>query len=72
MQQVKKNNATDAIPLSNEEKAIVEAVTYDGIHLDELMNSLEKEQRKMLHQLVIRLEAKGAIVALPGGYFARR
>ncbi|TKI54947.1 DNA-protecting protein DprA [Brevibacillus antibioticus] len=72
IQLVEKRNATDVISLSNEEKAIVQAVTYEGIHLDELMSSLEKDQRRMLHQLVIRLEAKGAIVALPGGYFARR
>lgn len=69
---VEKSGAGDQITLSNEEKAIVEAVTYEGIHLDELMNSLDKNQRRILYQLVLQLEAKGAIVALPGGYFARR
>ncbi|MFS0553036.1 DNA-processing protein DprA [Brevibacillus sp. 179-C9.3 HS] len=72
MQPVVNSNESNVVPLSNEEKAIVEAVTYDGIHMDELMSSLDKDQRRMLHQVVIRLEAKGAIVALPGGYFARR
>lgn len=58
--------------LSAEESVIVEAITYEGVHVDELVQQLEPHQRKNVHQLLIQLEAKGVLAALPGGYFARR
>ncbi|MGN7470245.1 DNA-processing protein DprA [Brevibacillus sp. SAFN-007a] len=58
--------------LTAEESAIVEAITYEGVHVDELVQRLEPDRRKNVHQLLIRLEAKGILAALPGGYFARR
>lgn len=58
--------------LSPEEKAIVESITYDGVHVDEIVQQLEPDRRKSIHQLMLRLEAKGVLTALPGGYFARR
>ncbi|MFD2371283.1 DNA-processing protein DprA [Brevibacillus sp. GCM10020057] len=54
------------------ERAVLEAVTPEGTHQDELTVRLSPEARPMLHRSLLQLEAKGKIVCLPGGYFAKR
>ncbi|MGG1661431.1 DNA-processing protein DprA [Brevibacillus sp. NRS-1366] len=61
-----------ASALEPDEKAIVSVISHEGTHADDLVGLLEPDMRRNLHQVLIRLEAKGAIVALPGGYFAKR
>lgn len=63
---------SSSMTLTAEESVIVEAITYEGVHVDELVQQLEPDRRKNVHQLLVRLEAKGVLAALPGGYFARR
>ena len=58
--------------LDKEELAIIDIVTHEGIHVDDLLAQLDSDMRKSLHQVLFRLEAKGALVALAGGYFAKR
>lgn len=66
------SRSVQAIALDPDEKVIVSVISHEGIHADDLVGLLEPDMRKTLHQMLIRLEAKGAIVALPGGYFAKR
>ncbi|WP_312115227.1 DNA-processing protein DprA [Brevibacillus reuszeri] len=58
--------------LNKEELTIIEVVTHEGIHVDDLVCQLEPDLRKSLHQILFRLEAKGVLVSLAGGYFAKR
>ncbi|MED4582042.1 DNA-processing protein DprA [Brevibacillus choshinensis] len=58
--------------LNEQEKAVLTALSYEGIHVDELTVQLSPDMQIVLHRSLLHLEAKGMIVSLPGGYFARR
>lgn len=58
--------------LEGDEAAVLAVITAEGVHADEMKKLVGPEEQKNLHQTLIRLEAKGTIVCLPGGYYARR
>lgn len=58
--------------LDEEEQAVWEAITEEGVHMDELADLLSFDSRRKLPHTLLRLEAKGAVASLPGGFFARR
>lgn len=60
------------LSLDDDELAVWTAITHEGIHADQLRDQLGPNGNRSLHQTLIRLEAKGVIASLPGGYFARR
>jgi len=63
---------TAAEKLDEFEIAVLEAMSPEGTHQDELTVLLPAKARQMLHRSLLQLEAKGKVVSLPGGYFARR
>jgi DNA processing protein len=60
-----------ADPLAAEERALLEALTGDPAHVDEIARAADLAPAALL-PLLLALEMKGAVRALPGAHYARR
>jgi DNA processing protein len=58
--------------LDDTERAVYASISYEPIHWDDLHASLEPEKQRTLDRDLVRLEAKGYIASLPGGFYTRR
>jgi DNA processing protein len=58
--------------LDEEEKKLMQVIAYDPIHWNELYATIDPAERRLLDRNLFRLETKGLIVSLAGGYYARR
>lgn len=58
--------------LNELEKAVLSALSYEGVHVDELTLQLSPDLQPCFHRSLLQLEAKGRVASLPGGYFAKR
>jgi DNA processing protein len=55
-----------------EEQSLYALISHEPIHWDELAGSLPLELFRRMDQHLLRLEGKGLIASLPGGYYVRR
>lgn len=53
--------------LSGEERAIFELIDFQPVHIEQLLTESKKTSRE-INSIITRLELKGLIVTLPGGY----
>ncbi|MFY0542800.1 DNA-processing protein DprA [Brevibacillus sp. H7] len=67
---VASDNRLDGI--EPEEKRLFERLTYEAAHWDELYASVGPADRPTLNRSLLRLEAKGLVCSLPGGYYSRK
>lgn len=61
---------TDLQNLSAAERMLFESVDYQPVQLEQLINKTQRNSREV-NAILTRLELKGLISALPGGYFVR-
>ncbi|WP_238933362.1 DNA-processing protein DprA [Brevibacillus choshinensis] len=64
--------AAEVLDLDEREIAVLSALSYEGVHVDELSKQLSPDIQVSMHRSLLQLETKGRIVSLPGGYFAKR
>ena len=61
---------TDLQNLSVIEKAVYELIDYEPTQIEQLISRAQRNSREV-NAILTRLELKGYISALPGGYFVR-
>jgi DNA processing protein len=61
-----------SIPCDPEELSLLDQISHEPVHWDELAASLSPELLRRLDQHLLRLEGKGLIVSMPGGFYVRR
>jgi DNA processing protein len=54
------------------EKKLLQLIAFEPIHWNELFATIDPEERRQLDRNLLRLETKGFIVSLAGGFYARR
>lgn len=60
------------LELEDQEKDLLQLIGYEPIHWNELFATIGPAQRRQLDRNLLRLETKGLIASLAGGYYARR
>ncbi len=55
-----------------QEKQLLDLLSYEPVHWDELHASVDSEIRNFLNHILLRLETKGMISSLAGGYYVRK
>jgi DNA processing protein len=55
-----------------EEQTLMALISHEPIHWDELASALSPELYRRLDQHLLRLEGKGLIMSMPGGFYVRR
>jgi DNA processing protein len=58
--------------LDEAERMLHALIPYEPVHWDHLHAALDPEARRTMDRELVRLETKGYIISLPGGYYARR
>ncbi|MFM1650802.1 DNA-processing protein DprA [Brevibacillus sp. B_LB10_24] len=54
------------------ERQVLELLSYEPLHWDELHGQIDEEKRRELDRHLVLLEAKGFISCLPGGFYVKR
>lgn len=67
---IKKVNKESLESLSSIEESVFKIIDYQPLHIEQLINSSQRNSQE-LNAILTRLELKGHISALPGGYFVR-
>jgi DNA processing protein len=60
------------VDIDAKERTLLQLVGYEPVHWDELHALVRPEERHALNRDLLRLEVKGLISSLPGGYYVRR
>ena len=69
-EQTNSNETIDRENLCSDEKSVLDKIDYQPVHIEQLINSFKKSSQE-INIILTRLELKGLISALPGGFFIR-
>lgn len=69
-EEISSNAKSDYDNLGSDEKNVLDKIDYQPIHIEQLINSFKKSSQE-INIILTRLELKGLISALPGGFFIR-